>query len=274
MGTTSDAGRTARARGGFTLIELVVVIAIIALLVGLIAAVGSAVLSASEVRLTQTTLQQLDTAMKEWETLTQRKLTWGVNGVGAATYEVNGANADGVPHVFSTTEILRVIGKVTQIRDMLAQIESESIFRYDSGAATDPPWLTLPNPEEQNIDPNEGAALTQFNAGDWDDVPGSPGLAVLDAWGKPIRAIHPGRVANPAPPFNDNPNTVGTDGTIFIESTNFNGMEEVYGVCRNRQVTFVSAGPDGKFGSLSAAEGTPEREATKDNVYSTAVDVP
>ena len=260
--------------GGFTLIELVVVIAIIAVLVGLIAAVGSAVMSASEVRLTQSTLQQLDTALKEWETLSQRKLTWGVNGVGAATYEVNGANAGGVPHVFSTTEILRVIGKVTQIRDMLAHIESESIFRYDSTTATDPPWLTLPNPEEPNIDPNESSALSDFNNQVWDDLPGAPGLAVLDAWGKPIRAIHPGRIANPASPFNDNPNTVGLDGTIFIESTNFNGMEEVYGVCRNRQVTFVSAGPDGKFGNLSAADGTPEREATTDNVYSTEVDQP
>ena len=36
----------------------------------------------------------------------------------------------------------------------------------------------------------------------------------------------------------------------------------------NRQIAFVSAGPDERFGKLVEDPGTPERDQTLDNLYS------
>ena len=56
--------------------------------------------------------------------------------------------------------------------------------------------------------------------------------------------------------------TPDADGTIRTYNEGF------YGVAKNRQVCFISAGPDGVFGRLYAPEGSPDFEQTKDNVYS------
>ncbi len=51
------------------------------------------------------------------------------------------------------------------------------------------------------------------------------------------------------------------DGTVRT------GIENEYGIAKNRQILFVSAGPDGKFGDLDATDADLLAQ-TKDNSYS------
>ena len=84
-------------------------------------------------------------------------------------------------------------------------------------------------------------------------------LTILDAWGTPIYATHPGRSYDPNL-FEADPNYYkppDPDGTIRTYN------EREYGVARNREVCFVSAGPDRRFGHLQA-----DPQGSEDNLYS------
>jgi type II secretory pathway pseudopilin PulG len=74
----------------FTLVEMVIVIGVIILLAALTLAVSVAVVEGSEVRQTESTIQLLDTAMREWEALADRKIQYGAVGepFPGASYEV------------------------------------------------------------------------------------------------------------------------------------------------------------------------------------------
>src|SRR5262249_42799804 len=69
-------GDGAMNRRGFTLVEMVIVIAIIVVLASLTFAVGTAVMANSEVRQTTATIKLLDAAVKEWETQADRKISF------------------------------------------------------------------------------------------------------------------------------------------------------------------------------------------------------
>ena len=60
----------------FTLIELVVVIAVVLLLAGITLSVSVAVVEHAELRRTDTTMRLLDAAVREWELAADRKLSW------------------------------------------------------------------------------------------------------------------------------------------------------------------------------------------------------
>ena len=85
---------------------------------------------------------------------------------------------------------------------------------------------------------------------------------MLDAWGWPIYATHPGRVHDPNVFNIDTVYPGDRDGTVRTYN------EDIYGIASNRQVRFVSAGPDGKFGMLGASEDSEEFKQTKDNLFS------
>ncbi|MCZ6850871.1 MAG: hypothetical protein O7F17_04445, partial [Planctomycetota bacterium] len=90
-------------------------------------------------------------------------------------------------------------------------------------------------------------------------------LTILDAWGTPIYATHPGR------PFNagSDPGDPEPDGTIRTYN------EDKYGGARNRQICFVSAGPDGNFGNLDPSIPLyHDPEGAKDNIYSYPINKP
>ena len=139
-----------------------------------------------------------------------------------------------------------------------------------------PEWL--PN----TVDPDDPDPFVQggnnprniyTNTNTDDNADGS--LVVLDAWGVPIRAIHPGRVAD-WNVFGDSVaiGDIDLDGTVILNSsfTDSSGQvintEEIYGTCLNRRVLFVSAGPDRKFGDRSADEESALFQQTLDNIYS------
>ncbi len=245
--------RSASVHGGFTLVEVVVVIGIIVLLVALTVSVGVVVVEGSEVRQTETVLRQLDTALQEWQTNADRRVTWGDNSTGAV-YDMQWDTT----YVFRITELLNTIARSSNILDIVAGIDPDFVHTYR--VSEYPEWIESADESEMdNIwavdNPNNNFSL---------------GLAVLDAWNQPMRVVHPGRVANPNAPFNDNLSLADPDGTIRIDVALFgaDGVEDIYGIAKNRQILFVSAGPDGKFGKLGGFSTSLDLAQTKDNIYS------
>ena len=231
----------------FSLVEMTVVIGLIVLLAGLTLSGSAAVLRHSEQRQTRTVLAQLDTAIAEWELQADRKLIWWQYGDNPLHREASDIYSYTRP-VLIISQILDIVVRSATVREMIAGIDAELVYHYEDDTA---PWL-----DEQK----ERSQVNNFFLG---------GITVLDAWGTPIYATHPGRVwiegdADRSPPLDRD-----QDGTIQTYN------EENYGIAPNRRIVFVSAGPDGLFGTpdefpdLSGDVLTDARdEASMDNIYS------
>ncbi|MBT8484156.1 MAG: hypothetical protein HKO59_10085 [Phycisphaerales bacterium] len=223
-------------RHAFTLVEMLVAVGVVVFLVGLTLSAGAALAARSDVEQTKSTLQLLDLAVREWELAADRPVSWGdIPGVS----DIWAGRAE----VLITTELLTRIARQPTARTILTQIDPAFVYTYQEGVH--PAWIYWPQ---------EQAEQAQFTGG----------LAILDAWGTPIYTTHPGAVVrSPSGGV-----VIDPDGT---EQT-FN--ERKYGVARDRRICFVSAGPDRRWGSMSAVPGTIPFEETQDNIFSYAVDRP
>ena len=160
---------TPRTRGGFTLVEVVVVIGIILFLVGLTLSVSVAVIERSEIQQTETVLRLMETAVQEWELAADRKLSWG-NGPG---YDMQGDPNTGMSlteDMFIISELLDTVRRPSQVKEIIAQIDPEFVHTYEPG----PPYPSWIDP------PQQSAVDNQFNGS----------LTILDAWGTPIYPTH------------------------------------------------------------------------------------
>jgi type II secretory pathway pseudopilin PulG len=252
-----------RRRRAFTLVEMLIVVGIIILLAALVVAVSAALSSQSEVRVTEMLLKRLDVALQEWETAADRQLTWGENGMDAQGGNDTRARYDmqiDTPHIVTLTEMLRTVGKPAAVKESIGQLTPEQVYRYRS-QGINPPWIAAP-------DPNDPDAASQAGIDTWvantDNILDDD-LAILDAWQKPVRAVHPGRLWIQGYDANADRDE---DGTIRTD------LEKIYGVARNRRAFFVSAGPDGKFGSRDPNAIELMRDFAEDNVYSYEVKQP
>jgi type II secretory pathway pseudopilin PulG len=245
--------RTPRA---FTLVELLITIGIIIILTALTISATVALTRRSEVTQTQMTLTLLDVALTEWQSAAARTLSWGDNPLppNPPVFDIG----DGTPHVFTLSEVWRRISGNEATRTVLARIPGDLTYVYDQSRPL-PPWLpAVPDPDDPDPFLLQANPRYLVQAGLAD---GS--VAVLDAWGLPIRAVHPGRVFGPGDAGEADP-----DGTIFIGDGNSDGWnEEIYGRAESRRPYFVSAGPDGKWGHVSSANPVVSQQA-EDNLYS------
>ena len=234
-----------RSPAGFTLTELVIVIGLILLLAGLSLSVSVAVIEQSERRQTQTVLTLLDAAVKEWELTAERKLSWWNGDSDGRDREAADVHFD-TDEVLIITEILDVISRSDRVRRIIAAIDPQFVYAYRRYVY--PPWI------------DSAQQYGEIN-GRFDGA-----LTVLDAWGTPIYATHPGGIWTSIDRGPD------PDGTIHTDN------ERRYGVAPNRRVVFVSAGPDQRFGlpeefNLLNADDS-EAAMTKaraDNIYSVDV---
>ncbi len=225
---------------GFSLVELMIVIAIIVILVGLVLAVSTGLLRKSEDRVTRNVMQTLDASMREWQRQVDRPLTAQNTAAESGAYDVpfnpvltNETNllwpsSEGVlPPPYNsvlraqrTIWLYELLGQQALARDMMSKLPEET-FRRTRTAAAVPIFFSLKE--------------------------------CLDGWGNPILAVFPGRLW-----------VLGDVGTADLDGTIRSAQEidvlgpaaDVKAQCRNRQVLFVSAGPDGDL------------TTTADNVYS------
>jgi prepilin-type N-terminal cleavage/methylation domain-containing protein len=264
-------------RRAFTLVELIITIAIIAVLAGLtIAAIGTFGAS-NDVRRTEATMTILVAAVEAFENESGRAITWGTTRVDQPAADVH---AD-VPHVLSATQLLTRIERSESAKALLAGVNPDFLVRYDSvNTATRPVWFEQFDPQDPNGPASGPLARNEYDNQAWDGA-----LAVLDAWGQPIRAVHPGpdyeRFRTLAAVIRD------TDGTARLDEAGFEAIvaffghsvpggaaaqstEGKYGIATGRAIYFVSAGPDGRFGDVF---GDPDGFAA-DNIWSGPVGRP
>jgi type II secretory pathway pseudopilin PulG len=231
-----------RPAAGFSLLELTIVIGIILLLAALVVAVSTAVIAANEKRNTQNTLAILDAAMKEWERQVDRPVTFqhAAGETGAWDIAFNPSIGDlGIPAAVIAYNGVNDAPK-QQLRRMARLIE---LISQQPTVATI--LARLPEGTLRRI--RSVAQNPQYS---------DRAREVLDSWGNPIVAIFPGRARK-----NDDPPSLGNDPDGTIRTiTESNAI-----FCRNRQVLFVSAGPDGAFVDVASTGGVDE---SADNLYS------
>lgn len=224
------ARRTSRA---FTLVEMMVVIAVILVLAALTLSVTVTLTRGSETRETQNLMTQLEGIVNEWQTASGRTVRYGVNNEpcnAGEVYELNAALPTMATAQLTTDELFRLFTRTTESKEMIARINPTFV---------------------EQVEAEQGRP---------------PTYRIFDAWGTQIIAILPGRSHNPA--CGDNNADRDRDGTIRTD------FERRYGIAHNRTILFVSAGPDGEFGDLEAADGSQQREFAKDNLYSYPPEAP
>lgn len=241
----------------FTLIELVVVIGIIVALAAIILGVAGALSRKSEADQTRNVLNLMDLAMGEWETSSDRKLSWGMDGIPTPNmkYEIQSGYTSPPPEGVAGAQISDCLMKLrssTGSKEILARINDKLLVR------TNPP---------------------------------NSRILIRDLWDKEIVMVHPGRLPNPliaTDPIPDPSNPINVDkidkdGTIrttdALANINRDGSEVRFGICVNRRICFVSGGPDGELGDLhldvAAGSLTPAQlkdiALAADNIYSYAL---
>jgi prepilin-type N-terminal cleavage/methylation domain-containing protein len=239
------ASRPSNRRGGFTLVELIIVIGLILLLVAITVSVSVGMLRQSEARETQNVLMILDNALEEWLMHGRDSVSYGINGepcpnvdevyqlpqLGAPNAHQNLTDRDAARMAQRETDFLiAALLRRAEFEQMITSIDSKFIRRID---INDPP---------DNLDTDlshfTDGSSPYFNQDTVEYI-----YRFVDAWDRPILAIMPGRVysnrcSENASYFRD------ADGTIRTP------LENIFGVADNRRIYFVSAGQSERFGHL------------------------
>ena len=259
---------------GLTLIELVVVVGIVLILVSLVTSGVSSVISRAEERKTRTAMSLFQLAIKEYESATGRRLTMSARN--------NISNSQGRPfdmrraelHALTTAEISRVLLRHQPSADILGRIDPSMIGILRQ---VTPSWFPsgLVNPVCSEPDPraltasSAQSAFNEFTSAPYDPLnspyTGLNSLVLLDSWGSPVRAVHPGPEAYLQANGNINASifpivdmfgdavalTPDPDGTVSRR------VEGAYigQPCPNTQIVLVSAGPNLKFGDKRESQG-------------------
>ena len=230
---------------GFTLIEMVVVIGIIALLAALTMGISNSVIRNSQVRQTHDAMKLLALAVDEWELERGRPITFeGYIPIDGGRYDIYTNGEDiGQPSGSSS------VNNDDMQEAMETRIESLVELLLQSEPASDILGKISPELFVEDIH----------------------GKLVIDPWGNPIGVVFPGRqFAEPYPaldplgeyPYLDESN----DKTVRDEA------EDGLGSCVNSRLLFVSAGPDLRWGYRYQGNdgvGNPTLiDSSKDNIYS------
>jgi type II secretory pathway pseudopilin PulG len=275
--------RAAAARA-FTLLEIMIVIGVILTLMTLVLGVGSALLRNAEKSQVESSMAIMESALNEYEAQLGRQITF--NGAFPPSDIVNGSNPRfpmGLPlevwpvtppapfdplvpawrraeAVFDVRDpgvgrvqsgpiagpamwakrargagvyAVGLLSQVDSVRPILSGI-SPGLLRPEAIASTYPPG---------NLPQSPSAAATilyppsaRSSAGSRD----STRAELVDPWGNRIAFVFPGRTYRFG--ADSDLGLPDPDGTVRTQ------YEQVFGVCANRRICLVSAGPDGLFG--------------------------
>ncbi len=231
---------------GFTLIEIMIVIAIIGLLAALTLGISSSVMKNAKIHKTEDALKLLTMALQEWELERGRCVTFeGYIPVTNGRYDIWQAGE----YIDAPSFSEQGIPDVVMLDAMETRIKSVVALLMQSESSTD--ILSKITPDLFVLD-------------------GQDKLAV-DSWGTPIGVVFPGRNFYDAD--QDESQLVFAQdecGDLTVRDQ----AEDALGSCINERPYFVSAGPDRKWGyrfQSNSANSEPENElwvASTDNIYS------
>ncbi len=259
-----------RSRRAFTLVELLIVVAIISTLVGIAMVVGGKVIGGGKVKTTREILMTLDQAFTEYTNAT------GGKTIDPMVRIVSGAGV-------ANEKYIPMIDGVDQAG---APIPSLGLFlkRVEGVEAADKVLKNIPS---------KFVRLVTINGVQYTNI--------LDAWGKPIRFVHPALDGL----IQDSPSSGGANPMMArrlvevidlpTELTTGNKIDANYqqirrngvavrdtagntvpgepdsdgGTCASGRAYFYSVGPDGKAGTirLNSATGAVFADLNEDNVY-------
>ena len=238
------------------MLELVIVIGVILVLMSLALTVTSVVLAANDRRSVQSTFVLLDQAITSWESQAGREMTSGrrANPPGTPTVPdftlgTNGPTAgfEIYEENFNTTYaicvVLERLATSPDSAEIIARLPSTAIrfvpLNGTNAVEPLPANWTQTTPQQ---DPNQMPPYASVRE-------------IFDPWNRRIGVIFPGRAATKAEVAAAV--TAPTSQGIDVEDGSVRTTDEHYlGICRNRKMCFVSAGPDGDMGT------------TADNIYS------
>lgn len=221
--------------------------------------VTSVVLAANDRRSIQNTFLLLDQAITSWESQNGRAMTAGRLAIPPGTnppgtqapsdfvLTANGPSAgydiyeEDFDKTYAICVVLERLMASPDSTEIIARLPSTAIrFVPLNGANAVEPlpanWVQVA-PQQ---DPNQMPPYAQVRE-------------IFDPWNRRIGVIFPGRAATKA----EIAAAVNNPALIDVEDGSVRTMDEHFlGICRNRKMCFVSAGPDGDMGT------------TADNIYS------
>ena len=216
-----------RATTGFTLVELLVVIGIIAILASMVLAVSGGVLATSERKQVDDTFTLLNQAIRELELTRGQELVFSRLSSSATVPELSFYDIKEEPPntpAYIMPKLLALLRSNDRSREFISKINPDFLKRIDKP--------TSPLNANENID-------------------------LVDPWGNRIAVVPCGRPAteremrdayradSTKTPVSADPFTNGIDRDDRTVRTN---DEKYLGVCSGRRWTFVSRGPDGLLG--------------------------
>jgi len=214
--TPSPGGR----RRAFTLLEMLVVIAVILVLLGLVLGTSTILIRRSEVRQTENALAILEAAIDEFEQSRGRPLTYGVRGdPTGARYDI--PELDNIPYAHAILFVLDRLNSHGPSRDMIAKIDGNLLrsIAGTCGTVNQIPCVSGGYPEEEFW---------------WTEA---PRIELIDPWDSRVAVIFPGRPWQQG----DDPDLRDIDGTVRTID------EQNYLPCVNRRIRVISIGPDRKY---------------------------
>jgi prepilin-type N-terminal cleavage/methylation domain-containing protein len=250
--------RATRARRAFTLLEILIVVGVILILASLVVGVSSALLKRAERSSVENAMAIVESALGEYEATVGRPMTYDgatVPLTGAIVDVREPANPAGLPA--NGVIVGRARGQGIYALNLMAQTEATKPIL--AGIPTDLYRPDRTNPTYPASDATYAPSVT---------TPANPRGELVDTWGNRIVWVFPGR------PFRFGVDTGLPDPDGTVRTT----VENLFGVCTNRRICLVSAGPDGLFGfdlevnpNLTVVQRT---AAQTDNVFSYQLDPP
>jgi len=277
--------RAARARA-FTLLEIMIVIGVILTLMTLVLGVGSALLRNAEKSQVESSMAIMESALNEYEAQMGRQMTFNgaYNDTGAtevfptgavdAVFDVRNPGTAPAPANNSGDRVwanrarglgvfaVNLLRQYESIRGILGPVP-QSLLRAEPNASTFP---------AANIG-GTGSGLYLPSARATGGGSASTRSELVDTWGNRIAFVFPGRAFRPLV----DSGVADADGSVRTP------YEAVFGICSNRRICMVSAGPDGLFGvsgespemtGTSAAAAAARAAAAGDNIYLYPLDPP
>jgi type II secretory pathway pseudopilin PulG len=276
----------ARAARAFTLLEVMIVITVIITLMSLVLGVGSALLRNAEKSQVESAMQIIESGLNEFEAQMGRQMTFnGAYGTGETTevfptgavdavFDIRNPGTAPAPANNTGDRIwvnrargigvfaVNLLRQYDSIRTILGPVP-QSLLRAEPNASQYPgvniggtgSGLYLPSARASG----GGSASTRSE--------------FVDTWGNRIAFVFPGRAFRPLV----DGGLPDPDGSVRTP------YERVFGVCSNRRICMVSAGPDGLFGvagespemtGTTAAAAAARAAAAGDNIYLYPLDPP